>query len=272
MAVQLVRIHIKDWIDHTEQIIADMKTISTELNRVKKISAISLITGSSIGVASSGAIIAGAILLPPVAIAGAAIGAASGVSNCATGLYKWNHRRNRIETLNAYFEKNKELFKNFVRTYETLFGTSAYFDRFSNESSEFVNFDKIHVAGAAMVVARGGAILQSVPITSLTALGKGLLHSIALVGIAVDLLTIAINAKELSKNSSLAEEIATHQQILEQHIQELRGFFDDPTPRICQVSSGSDDDDNDEGMGSSTRPTSSCADSIERLSTLSDDN
>lgn len=164
--------------------------------------AISTTVGSTVGVASGFAVIGGLTLLPPVAIAGLLVGTAAGISNLVTGVTKHAVWKNLTKDLNALMEEDKRLFEELLKSREELMeaikkivADEEFYRHFTNNEDVENKLKSVFGASVTGITGLGARFaMQSMGSLS-SSLTKGVLHSVAVIGIVLDGVTLAMSVK-----------------------------------------------------------------------------
>ncbi|CAI5440782.1 unnamed protein product [Caenorhabditis angaria] len=215
-AARLAQRSLDNWSNNRRHVIRKLDSIARELDEWEKNCSISTAVGSSVGIVSGGAVIGGLIFMPPVAIAGLIVGTVAGASNVVTGLAKWQHMKMKAKDVNAYCDHDKVLFEELMRDRDELMEVIRRIIQSEDYQRHFEhNFDNANniknILGATVFGAGGlatrYAILEMGRLSS--SLVKGVLHSVAVIGIILDSVTLALSAKDLSeeKRSKFGDEI-----------------------------------------------------------------
>ncbi|CCD68751.1 Apolipoprotein L3-like [Caenorhabditis elegans] len=196
------------WSNNRRKIVRQMEGIAEKLDNWEKGCAISTAVGSTVGIASGIAVIGGLILMPPVAIAGLIVGTASGVSNLATGITKFFHTKGQHKEVAAMIAEDGVLFEELLKSREELMEAvrkivedEEFFKHFKNDG-DIENKLKTVFGGSVTGITGIGTRFAITSMGRLSSsLVKGVLHSVAVIGIVLDSVTLALSAKTLGEGS-----------------------------------------------------------------------
>ncbi|PIC46812.1 hypothetical protein B9Z55_006383 [Caenorhabditis nigoni] len=219
------------WSNNRRRMVRKMEDIAEKLHNWEKGCAISTTVGSSVGVVSGFAIIGGVVLMPPVAVAGLIVGTAAGISNLATGISKWMVSKSQHKELIALIEEDERLFEELLVSRQELMeavkkiveGEEFYKhfkddDDMENKLKTILGFSVTGVTGLGARFAITSMVCQIkeclwyLNIIQFqgrlsSSLAKGVLHSVAAIGIILDSVTLVLSAKTLQ--SGAASELGT---------------------------------------------------------------
>ncbi|KAL6733297.1 hypothetical protein Aduo_003953 [Ancylostoma duodenale] len=200
---------LDNWIDNREKAEDELTKIADELDRWELGSNISTTVGSVAGIGGGAAVIAGVILMPPVAVAGLAVGGAAAVSNVTTGVLKFRNIKKNVDVAMRILEYDKLLTQNLASSVAMLEETEASVvtknqikmeeklgDRLKPETViSGVGIGAVSIAGGATrLLLKESTVIQSAAL-------KGAVHAATAVGIAIDVLTAIISVKGLIEGS-----------------------------------------------------------------------
>ncbi|EYC08339.1 hypothetical protein Y032_0066g3706 [Ancylostoma ceylanicum] len=200
---------LDNWIDNRERAEDELSKIADELDRWELGSNISTTVGSVAGIGGGAAVIAGVILMPPVAVAGLAVGGAAAVSNVTTGVLKFRNIKKNVDVAMRILEYDKQLTQNLASSVAMLEETEASVvtknqikmeeklgDRLKPETViSGVGIGAVSIAGGATrLLLKESTVIQSAAL-------KGAVHAATAVGIAIDVLTAIISVKGLIEGS-----------------------------------------------------------------------
>ncbi|RCN43409.1 putative septum site-determining protein MinC [Ancylostoma caninum] len=200
---------LDNWIDNREKAEEELSKIADELDRWELGSNISTTVGSVAGIGGGAAVIAGVILMPPVAVAGLAVGGAAAVSNVTTGVLKLRNIKKNVDVAMRILEYDKLLTQNLASSVAMLEETEASVvtknqikmeeklgDRLKPETViSGVGIGAVSIAGGATrLLLKESTVIQSAAL-------KGAVHAATAVGIAIDVLTAIISVKGLIEGS-----------------------------------------------------------------------
>ncbi|CAI2346788.1 unnamed protein product [Caenorhabditis sp. 36 PRJEB53466] len=196
------------WSHNRRSMVRKMEGIAEKLDNWEKGCAISTTVGSSVGVFSGFAVIGGLIVLPPVAIAGLIVGTAAGVANLATGLTKLMVSKQQHKEVTELIAKDSELFEELLRAREELMDVIRKILEDEESYKHFKNDDDVenklkNVFGASVtgISAFGVRFAVSSMGRLSSSLVKGVLHSVAAIGIILDAVTLAMSVKTLENGA-----------------------------------------------------------------------
>ncbi|EGT56289.1 hypothetical protein CAEBREN_00973 [Caenorhabditis brenneri] len=205
------------WSNNRRRMTRQMEAIAQKLDNWEKGCAISTTVGSSVGIASGFAVIGGLVLMPPVAIAGLIVGTAAGVSNFATGVTKHVVLKNLHKEVTVLLAEDGRLFEELLESRKELMETIKKIVEDEEFCKHFTNDDDIEnklktVFGGGVTGITGlGARFAITSMGRLSSsLVKGVLHSVAVIGIVLDGVTLAMSVKTLESGaaSELGNEIS----------------------------------------------------------------
>ncbi|EGT51704.1 hypothetical protein CAEBREN_13106 [Caenorhabditis brenneri] len=221
------------WSNNRRRMTRQMEAIAQKLDNWEKGCAISTTVGSSVGIASGFAVIGGLVLMPPVAIAGLIVGTAAGVSNFATGVTKHVVLKNLHKEVTVLLAEDGRLFEELLESRKELMETikkivedEEFCKHFTNDDDIENKLKTVFGGGVTGITGLGArfAITSMVFHYSLRAfynnylfqgrlsssLVKGVLHSVAVIGIVLDGVTLAMSVKTLESGaaSELGNEIS----------------------------------------------------------------
>ncbi|KHJ97374.1 hypothetical protein OESDEN_02655 [Oesophagostomum dentatum] len=187
---------LDNWIDNREKIENKLGLIADQLDRWEFGTNISTTVGSVVGIGGGAAIIAGMVLMPPVAMAGVAVGGAAAVSNMTTGILKFaNIKANTAMKMLEYDRQLTENLASSVAMLEEAEATVLAKNQIKLEEQSDNRLDRETIingigVGAVSVAGCGAArfLLKESTVIQSAAL-KGAVHAATAVGIAIDLLT-----------------------------------------------------------------------------------
>ncbi|VDN23687.1 unnamed protein product [Cylicostephanus goldi] len=180
------------WIDNREKLEAELEIIAEDLDRWEYGTNISTTVGSVAGIGGGAAIITGMIVMPPMAVAGLAVGGAAAVSNLTTGILKKN-----VNIAMKMLEYDKQLTENLANgivmleeTESTVLSKNKI--HVEKRTGDPINRDTVMngISVGAVTVAGGAArlLLKESTVIESAAL-KGAVHAATAIGIAIDVLT-----------------------------------------------------------------------------------
>ncbi|VDM80287.1 unnamed protein product [Strongylus vulgaris] len=217
------------WIDNREKLEKELSLIAEDLDRWEYGTNISTTVGSVAGIGGGAAIIAGMIVMPPVAVAGLAVGGAAAVSNLTTGILKMANIKKNVDIAMKMLEYDKQLTENLANGIVMLEETESSVlsknkIKIERRLGDRVNRDTVmNGIGVGAVSVAGGAarlLLKESTVIESAAL-KGAVHAATAIGIAIDLLTAIQSVRGLAKGShsevakklrSTAEELKTNRE------------------------------------------------------------
>uniref|UniRef100_A0A1I7TST2 Apolipoprotein L3-like n=1 Tax=Caenorhabditis tropicalis TaxID=1561998 RepID=A0A1I7TST2_9PELO len=222
------------WSNNRRRMVRQMEAIAEKLNNWEKGCAISTTVGSSVGVVSGVAVIGGLIMMPPVAIAGLIVGTAAGISNLATGFTMMTVSKNHHKDVMNMMEEDKKLFEELLKSREELMETikkivedEEFYKHFKNDG-DIENKLKTVLGGSVTGITGLGARFAIASMGRLSSsLVKGVLHSVAVIGIVLDSVTLALSVKSLDSGaqSELGSEIVDASSKLEMMRQKVVRHF-----------------------------------------------
>ncbi|CAL2033410.1 unnamed protein product [Caenorhabditis brenneri] len=222
------------WSNNRRRMTRQMEAIAQKLDNWEKGCAISTTVGSSVGIASGFAVIGGLVLMPPVAIAGLIVGTAAGVSNFATGVTKHVVLKNLHKEVTVLLAEDRRLFEELLESRKELMETIKKIVEDEEFCKHFTNDDDIEnklktVFGGGVTGITGlGARFAITSMGRLSSsLVKGVLHSVAVIGIVLDGVTLAMSVKTLESGaaSELGNEISMSASKLEMMRQKVVKHF-----------------------------------------------
>lgn len=226
--------YLDKWSNNRRRMTRQMEAIAEKLNNWEKGCAISTTVGSSVGIASGLAVIGGLVLMPPVAIAGLIVGTAAGVSNLTTGVTKMVVLKNQHKEVTALMAEDERLFQDLLESRKELMEAvkkivedEEFFKHFKNDD-DIENKLKTVFGGSVTGITGLGARFAIGSMGRLSSsLVKGVLHSVAVIGIVLDGVTLAMSVKTLESGSAseLGLEIITCSSKLEMMRQKVVKHF-----------------------------------------------
>ncbi|VDL82020.1 unnamed protein product [Nippostrongylus brasiliensis] len=150
----------------------------------------------------------GVVLMPPVAVAGLVVGGVAALSNMTTGVLKMRNVKKNVAIAKEMLEYDKKLTDTLSSSMTTLEETkekilSTHQLQVTKET-EAVTRETVMSSGriGAVSLAVGAvrlALKESASLSSTVA--KGAVHALTAVGIAIDLLTVTLNVKDMMNGS-----------------------------------------------------------------------
>lgn len=197
------------WSNNRRKMVRQMEAIAEKLDNWEKGCAISTTVGSSVGVASGIAVIGGLILMPPIAIAGLIVGTAAGVSNLATGVTKMFVSKSQHKEVTAMIEEDQRLFDELLKSrgelmeaVKKIVADEEFYKHFKDDG-DVENKLKTVFGGSVTGITGLGTRFAIVSMGRLSSsLVKGVLHSVAVIGIILDSVTLAMSVKTLEKGAA----------------------------------------------------------------------
>ncbi|CAJ0608170.1 unnamed protein product [Cylicocyclus nassatus] len=197
------------WIDNREKLENELEIIAGELDRWEYGTNISTTVGSVAGIGGGAAIITGMIVMPPMAVAGLAVGGVAAVSNLTTGILKVANIKKNINRAMKMLEYDKQLTENLANgivmleeTESTVLSKNKI--RIEKRVGDPINRDTVMngISVGAVSVAGGAArlLLKESTVIESAAL-KGAVHAATAIGIAIDVLTAIQSVRGLVKGS-----------------------------------------------------------------------
>uniref|UniRef100_A0A8R1DYH0 Uncharacterized protein n=1 Tax=Caenorhabditis japonica TaxID=281687 RepID=A0A8R1DYH0_CAEJA len=208
------QLFLDKWSHNRRNVVRQLDAIAEKLINWERGCAISTTVGSSVGIVSGAAVIGGLVLMPPVAIAGLIVGTAAGVSNLATGVTKWAVFKRELEKVQKMLDEDKRLFEELLASRSELMDVIRRIMEDEEFLKHFESEDDIEklkaVLGASVTGITGlGARYAIASMGRLSSsLVKGVLHSVAVIGIVIDGVTLALSVKTL-KNDEVPEFVST---------------------------------------------------------------
>lgn len=206
------------WSNNRRRMVRQMEAIAEKLDNWEKGCAISTTVGSSVGIAAGFAVIGGLVLMPPVAIAGLIVGTAAGVSNVATGVTKYVVLKNHHKEATALIAEDERLFQELLESRKELMETvkkivedEEFFKHFKNDNDIENKLKTVFGGGVTGITGLGARFAMASMGRLSSSLVKGVLHSVAVIGIVLDGVTLAMSVKTLESGaaSELGNEISS---------------------------------------------------------------
>ncbi|KAK6732548.1 hypothetical protein RB195_016737 [Necator americanus] len=219
---------LDNWIENRENAEHGLLKIAEELDRWELGSNISTTAGSIAGIAGGAAVIAGVLVMPPVAVAGLIVGGAAAASNLSTGILKMRNTKKNVVNAMKMLEYDKKLTENLANGIALIEETEASLltknyvgieERLGSRPSREtllsgVGIGAVSVAGgAARLLLKETAVIQSAAL-------KGAVHAAAGIGIAIDALTAVLSIKGLVDGSH--SEVAKKLRVAAEKLKESR--------------------------------------------------
>ncbi|WKX95951.1 hypothetical protein Q1695_012420 [Nippostrongylus brasiliensis] len=196
------------WMDNRENAEAELRQIADELDRWEHGCNISSVVGGVAGIGGGAAVMGGVVLMPPVAVAGLVVGGVAALSNMTTGVLKMRNVKKNVAIAKEMLEYDKKLTDTLSSSMTTLEETkekilSTHQLQVTKET-EAVTRETVMSSGriGAVSLAVGAvrlALKESASLSSTVA--KGAVHALTAVGIAIDLLTVTLNVKDMMNGS-----------------------------------------------------------------------
>ncbi|VDO61758.1 unnamed protein product [Haemonchus placei] len=172
---------------------------------------ISNVVGGVAGIGGGAAVIGGVILMPPVAVAGLAVGGVAAASNMATGLFKLHNLKKNVLAAKEMLEYDRRMTETLANSIASLEETkesilsSNNIEMRAKCTTSKLNRETVISSGRVGAVSLAGGAVRLVlkeSATLPTAMAKGAVHALTAVGIAIDLLTVTLSVK-VSEGSPL---------------------------------------------------------------------
>lgn len=201
--------YLDKWSNNRRRMVRQMEAIAEKLDNWEKGCAISTTVGSSVGVVSGIAVIGGLVLMPPVAIAGLIVGTAAGVSNLATGVTKMFVSKNQHKDVMNLIDEDKKLFEELLKSREELMEAvrkivedEEFYKHFKNDGDIENKLKTVFGGGVTGITGLGARFAMASMGRLSSSLVKGVLHSVAVIGIVLDGVTLAMSVKTLESGST----------------------------------------------------------------------
>lgn len=200
---------LNSWMDNREGAETELCKIADELDQWEKGCNISSVVGGVAGIGGGAAVIGGMVLMPPVAVAGLAVGAVAAASNLTTGILKMRNIKKNLLTAKEMLEYDRKLTETLASSITTLEETktsilSSHQIKVTKDMGVNLNKETVMSGGRIGTVSIAGGAVRLVLKESTTvssAVAKGAVHAITAVGIAIDVLTVAFSVKGLATGS-----------------------------------------------------------------------
>ncbi|PIO61924.1 Tat pathway signal sequence domain protein [Teladorsagia circumcincta] len=113
------------WMDNREVAEEELRRIADELDKWEHGCNISSVVGGVAGIGGGAAVIGGVILMPPVAVAGLAVGGVAAASNMATGLFKLHNLKKNVLAAKEMLEYDRRMTETLANSIASLEETKA---------------------------------------------------------------------------------------------------------------------------------------------------
>lgn len=197
------------WSNNRRKMTRKMEAIAEKLHNWEKGCAISTTVGSSVGIASGFAVIGGLALMPPVAIAGLVVGTAAGVSNFATGVTKLYVTKTLHKELMELIEEDSRLFEELLVSRQELMETikkivedEEFYKHFKDDADMENKLKTVFGFSVTGITGLGARFAFTSMGRLSSSLAKGVLHGVAVIGIILDGVTLAMSAKTLQNGAA----------------------------------------------------------------------
>ncbi|CAJ0585932.1 unnamed protein product, partial [Mesorhabditis spiculigera] len=193
---------VAEWARKREEIVERLKLIADQLDAIQHGCNISTTVGSSVGLAGGIVTVAGLILMPPVAIAGAIVGGVGAATNITTCVVNWMAIKKRMKDAEPMIQHDKTLWELIVKAWEEIARLETLRRTKGPGTPDVTSFAApalaLGTSGLAGIGARA-LITESARLTP--KLAQTLAHTAAGIGIILDTFTLITTAKDMKNGS-----------------------------------------------------------------------